>query len=134
MSMPAKNETPKPPLSVVYDADCAFCVKSLSLLLRFDFRRRFKLYDFHDQEAVEKNFPVLRGEDLNHAMAVVTPDAQVYRGFFAFRRMLLEVPLLYPLLVFFYVPLLSDRIGPKIYAWIARNRGRFGCRGGVCRP
>lgn len=71
-------------------------------------------------------FPMLADADTNHAMFAVTPRGEVFRGFFAFRRIMWESPRLYPLLPLFYGPG-ATLIGPRIYAWVARNRRRFGC-------
>ncbi len=67
-------------------------------------------------------------------MFAVAPDGRVTRGFFAFRRIAREVPLMWPLLPLLYFPG-SGLIGPPAYAWVARNRRRFGCESEVCeRP
>jgi len=76
-------------------------------------------------------FPQLAGADFENAMFAVAPDGSVTRGFFAFRRIAREVPLMWPLLVLLYLPG-SGPIGPRVYAWVARNRGRFGCESEVC--
>jgi predicted DCC family thiol-disulfide oxidoreductase YuxK len=76
-------------------------------------------------------FPELAEADFEHAMFAVAPDRRVTRGFFAFRRILRESPLMWPLLPLFYLPG-SSAIGPKVYAWVARNRGKLGCESDVC--
>jgi hypothetical protein len=76
-------------------------------------------------------FPELTSADFENAMFVVAPDRRVTRGYFAFRRMLWESPLVWPLLLLFYFPG-SGLIGPKVYAWVARNRRSFGCESDVC--
>jgi hypothetical protein len=55
----------------------------------------------------------------------------VTRGFFAFRRILWESPLMWPLIPLFYFPG-AGIVGPRVYAWVARNRRRFGCESDVC--
>jgi hypothetical protein len=65
------------------------------------------------------------------AMFAVTGEGRVYRGFFAFRRMLWASPWLAPLLLLFYAPGAS-LLGPRIYAWIARRRRSFGCAAPAC--
>ena len=64
-------------------------------------------------------------------MFAVAPDRSVTRGFFAFRRILWESPLMWLLIPLFYLPG-SGVIGPRVYAWVARNRRRFGCESEVC--
>jgi predicted DCC family thiol-disulfide oxidoreductase YuxK len=113
-------------VSVVYDGRCRFCLRSLTLCMRLARRPVFRLYDANDREAVGARFPMLAGAGFDDAMFVVTDRGEVFRGFFAFRRMMWESPWLYPLLPLFYAPGAS-LVGPRVYSWVARNRGSFGC-------
>ena len=118
-------------ISIVYDGHCGFCRRSLRALQRFDTRGAMKLYDSHDTDTIAATFPMLAGADFDDAMFAVTPDGRVFRGYFAFKRLLRYLPLTWPLLPVFYLPGV-DRIGPGVYAWVARNRNRLGCGSEVC--
>lgn len=118
-------------LHLVYDGDCAFCVRSLRLLRGFDVRHRFELWDANDRGRVLSAFPTLAGADFERAMFAVSGEGKTYRGFFAFRRAIWESPLLVPLIVLFYFPGAS-LIGPRIYDWVARHRHRLGCDSDRC--
>ena len=121
------DEAPrKSGLDVIYDGQCRFCKRSLATLERLARRRVFRLHDANERELIRSKFPMLADADTDNAMFVVTPRSQVFRGFFAYRRMMWESPWLYPLLPLFYAPG-AGFIGPRIYAWVARNRRRFGC-------
>lgn len=74
---------------------------------------------------------MLASADFENAMFAVTPAGDVDRGYFAFKRVLRSLPLAWPLLPLFYVPG-SSLIGPRVYAWVARNRRKFGCETEVC--
>jgi hypothetical protein len=74
---------------------------------------------------------MLAGAATDVSMVVITPSGEVFRGFFAFRRMLWASPWLLALLPLFYCPGASV-VGPPIYAWIARHRRRFGCAAQGC--
>ena len=113
-------------LDVIYDGQCRFCKRSLAALERLARRRVFRLHDANDRELIRSKFPMLADADTDNAMFVVTPRSQVFRGFFAYRRMMWESPWLYPLLPLVYAPG-TALIGPRIYAWVACNRRRFGC-------
>ena len=77
-------------------------------------------------------FLLLRGiGGVGSAMFTVSADRRVARGFFAFRRLAQESPLMWPALPILYFPG-SGWIGPKVYAWVARNRHRLGCESEVC--
>jgi len=121
------DEAPrKSGLDVIYDGQCRFCKRSLAALERLARRRVFRLHDANERELIRSKFPMLADADTDNAMFVVTPRSQVFRGFFAYRRMMWESPWLYPLLPLVYAPG-TALIGPWIYAWVARNRRRFGC-------
>ena len=116
---------------VIFDGDCQFCRRSLRWFSRVDVRRRMRLHDGTQRPAVLREFPELEHADLENAMFVVAPDRRVYRGFFAFRRLLWDSPLTWMLVPLFYLPG-AGVIGPRAYAWVARNRRRFGCETTVC--
>jgi predicted DCC family thiol-disulfide oxidoreductase YuxK len=118
-------------LHLIYDGQCGFCRRSLRLCVALDVRRRLRLHDATDRAAVVARFPMLADADFDDAMFAVAPDGRVYRGFFAFRRVLRESPLMWPLLPIFYLPF-SGTLGPRAYGWVARNRHRLGCESNVC--
>lgn len=131
-------------LHVIYDDHCGFCIRSLKVCRALDLGKRL---EFHGSSRVRPGggaagaatasplrpgaFPELAHADFDNAMFTVAPDRSVARGFFAFRRIAREVPLLWPLLPLFYLPG-SGAVGPRVYAWVARNRRRFGCASEVC--
>ena len=117
-------------LNVIYDGQCGFCIRALNIVQRFDLHNTLRFYDAHRPETFEQ-FPELRGSDVNDAMYVVVEGEPVYRGFFAFRRLIWNSPLTWPLVLLFYFPGASF-FGPRVYAWVARNRSKFGCRSEVC--
>jgi predicted DCC family thiol-disulfide oxidoreductase YuxK len=113
-------------IDVVYDGQCGFCVRALARLRWMARRDVFRLHDANDREAVLGRFPVLAGADIDEAMFAIAPDGGIFRGFFAFRRMLWASPWLFPLLALFYAPG-AALLGPRIYAWVARHRRNLGC-------
>ena len=118
-------------LHVIYDGQCGFCIRSLKVCRALDLRRALRFHDASARQQVYANFPELTGADFENAMFAVAPDRSVTRGFFAFRRILWESPLMWPLIPLFYFPG-AGIIGPRAYAWVARNRSRFGCESDVC--
>lgn len=116
---------------VVYDGGCGFCVRSLRMVRALDLWGRLRFHDATDREGVRRRFPGLAAAELDEAMYAVDGSGAVYRGFFAFRRMAWVSPLLWPLLLPFYCPG-AGRLGPRVYAWVARNRSRLGCRSDRC--
>jgi predicted DCC family thiol-disulfide oxidoreductase YuxK len=124
--MPTGTVQPHEPLDVIYDGQCRLCRRSLDLLQRLAGRTVFRLHDATHRGMIRANFPRLAHADTEDAMFVVTRRGEVFRGFFAFRRIVWESPRLYPLLILFYAPG-AALLGPRIYAWVARNRRNLGC-------
>jgi predicted DCC family thiol-disulfide oxidoreductase YuxK len=118
-------------LDVIYDGQCGFCIRSLKVARALDTRRAFRFHDANARQRVLSSFPELATADFENAMFAVAPDRTVTRGFFAFRRMIWESPLMWPLIPLFYLPG-AGMLGPRVYAWVARNRRRFGCESEVC--
>ena len=114
-------------LNVIYDGQCSFCVRALKVCGALDMRRALCFHDATARQQVHTVFPELLRADFDNAMFAVAPGRRVTRGFFAFRSLLWESPLLWPLLLVFYFPGASW-IGPNTYAWVAKNRRRFDCK------
>jgi predicted DCC family thiol-disulfide oxidoreductase YuxK len=117
-------------LNVIYDGQCGLCIRSLKLISATDFRRVMRFHDSHRVETLE-HFPDLLGRNVAEAMFVVVEGEPVHRGFYAFRRLLWGNPPAWLLLPLFYFPG-AGFVGTRIYAWVARNRTRLGCRTDFC--
>jgi len=113
------------PIDIVFDGHCVFCTRALHMLRRLDVAHVMRQYDSHDTEVIRTRFPMLAGADFENAMFTVV-RGRVYCGYFALKWLLRGIPLAWPLLPLFYVPG-SSAIGPRVYAWVARNRRRVGC-------
>lgn len=118
-------------LHVIYDGDCALCRRVLTILSRFDVRTRWTFYRSQDSKTIDERFPGVTPEELDEAMVAIADDGSRFFGFFAFRRMLWSTPWLWGLLPMFYFPGAAV-VGSRIYAWVARNRHRFGCGTQTC--
>ena len=118
-------------LHLIYDGQCGFCVRSLKVCRALDVRGAFHYHDATARDEVLVRFPELVHADFENAMFALAPDRSVTRGFFAFRRIAWESPLMWPILPLFYVPG-AGWIGSRVYAWVARNRRRLGCESDIC--
>ncbi len=110
---------------LIYDGDCGFCVKVLRMFAAIDVRRRLALHDGRQRTAVVAQFPQLRDADLDDAMFAVH-DQTVWRGFYAFRQLVWQSPVTWPLIPLFYAPG-ATLAGPRMYRWIAGRRRVLGC-------
>jgi predicted DCC family thiol-disulfide oxidoreductase YuxK len=119
---------------VLYDGQCALCLKSVAALRPLDWLHRLHLQNARDLESLPPRDPPLVPEQLLEQMHLLPPGGRkVYRGFEAFRWIAWRLPLLWPLAPFLYLPGMKS-LGQRVYLWIARNRFRLvPCHGGVCR-
>jgi len=114
-------------VDVIYDTNCALCRRVLRLVQTADVTRALRFHASSDVDGVARLAPELSQADLDEAMYALDGDGRRYRGFFAFRRIVIATPLLWPLLVLLYFPG-SGWLGSRVYAWVAANRHRLGCR------
>ncbi len=97
-----------PKVNVLYDGNCGFCQQSVRQLQVMDLLGRLNCQP--SLEAMKE-------------VKLVVGD-KIYGGFFAFRRLTLMLPMLYPLAIVFYLPGMG-LLGPAVYQLIAKNRYLF---------
>lgn len=107
-------------LTALFDGQCVICQSSRRMIESLDWFGRVEFLDLHNTRSIEARYPQLDYEAMMGEIHVVT-DEKIYAGFAAMRRMLKEVPLGFPLWLVLFLPSM-DWLGPKIYAYIARNR------------
>jgi uncharacterized protein (TIGR03000 family) len=122
------------PLTVVYDGACSLCVRSVSLLKALDTAGNLRLADFNNVDP-QSIHPLLTREGCMVALQVVRhsdPQPALFSGYWGFRVIARQTPLLWPLLPAFYLPG-AGTVGPFLYRLIAENRvRRAGCYSGAC--
>jgi predicted DCC family thiol-disulfide oxidoreductase YuxK len=112
---------------VMYDVACPLCIRSATFLRYWDWLERLEFRPLQDVDASTG----LDSDELRREMHVVFPDGSVERGFFAFRRLLRELPPLWWLRPVFHLPG-AGSLGPRLYARVARRRRRLECDGDGC--
>lgn len=119
---------------VLYDGQCAFCRKSVSLLTHLDWLGRLSYQDARQLADLPQVTPPLEPERLLEQMHLLTPDrSKQYAGFRAFRWMAGRLPVFWPLWPFLFLPG-AALLGQAIYLWIAKNRyNLFPCQHGQCQ-
>jgi len=120
--------------AVIFDEHCPLCRKQVGMLRKLDW---FKRLEFEPLGTVnlEALAPQVQREDLRAAMHVVTTAGAVHKGARAVRNIAASLPLLWPLWLLLWIPLV---IYPAEWGYrrIARNRlvlsKVLGCEGGAC--
>ncbi len=121
------------PATVLFDGDCAFCQKSISILKKLDWFHRLSYQSFRETSSIPHHSVQLDEEKLVEQMHVLTPEGdRAFAGFKAFRWMAGRLPALWLTVPFLYIPGVPY-IGQKLYLWVARNRFKLvPCHNGQC--
>ncbi len=119
---------------VLYDSDCAFCRKGVSIVSKLDWLNRLHYQSARDAESFPPSGVPLVQEKMLEEMHLLRPDRQkTYVGFRAFRWMSWRLPLTLPIAPLLYIPGVPW-LGDRIYKWVARNRFKLiPCRDGACQ-
>jgi predicted DCC family thiol-disulfide oxidoreductase YuxK len=119
-------------LEVLYDGRCPLCIRSATALQYFDVLDRLGFTDLESVRPGEAELrPGITREQARREMHLVAPDGSTWRGFFAARRALWQLPLLWPALPLLYLPGAS-RLGPVAYRAVASRRARIECDADTC--
>lgn len=113
------------PVTLVYDGECKFCIRSLRILKALDWRDRLVLVPVQDTERVKSLGSILADADFATAMYAVR-GGKKYRGFDAFRAALPSLPAGLLVVWIWYLPGVRW-LGVRLYDWVARHRRSFGC-------
>ncbi len=111
-------------LTVIYDGQCAVCTQSRRFYSALDWFGRIEFLDLHQPETLSQRFPQVSYEAAMGQMHLIAPDGSILAGFPAVRHMMKVLPLTFPLWLLLNLPGM-DRLGDRVYRFIARNRYRF---------
>lgn len=108
-------------VTALFDGHCVICQSTRRVIKALDWMNRVEFLDLHAKTAVNARYPEMDHEAMMGEIHVITPEGRVFAGFDGTRRMLREVPLGFPVWALLQLPGMNW-LGPKIYAFIARNR------------
>ncbi|MFT5387994.1 MAG: putative DCC family thiol-disulfide oxidoreductase YuxK [Candidatus Omnitrophota bacterium] len=109
---------------VLFDGKCYFCCACVRWLKIMDMFQVIKFVDFNQVSDLKQYHSMLTKEKVLAQMQLIDVKGGIYSGFYAFRRLSLWLPMLWPLLLVFYIPA-AGFIGSVIYGIIARNRHKL---------
>jgi predicted DCC family thiol-disulfide oxidoreductase YuxK len=116
---------PAGPSLLYYDGQCSLCVTLAHWLGRLDLLRTLELRSTLDTPARQAGLDQIH---LDRAAWLVTPAGVTYQGFYAFRRLALRLPPLWPIVPLLWLPGVSFW-GARLYRWVADHRATIsGCR------
>lgn len=129
--------------TVIFDGNCGFCTLSRNWVVRLDWLRRL---EWVPSQRVPAGAYGIAPAEFGKYVFFIRGERR-WRGFAAWRQILLRLPLPYLLSaaaalvspwlllvpVFLVSPLFTP-FGNAAYAWVARNRGRLPGPGSCARP
>jgi predicted DCC family thiol-disulfide oxidoreductase YuxK len=118
---------------IFFDGRCILCIRSMVFLSYFDLFKRLEFRDLnvHGTEWAATQ-PQVQLEDMYRQMYVSGANGQIYKGFFAFRRLIRYLPVFWLVGPLFYMPF-SSYLGPYVYRFIASRRVGLGpCGSDAC--
>ena len=118
------SESPLQRTLVYYDGHCRLCIRIMRWLKWLDRTGSLEFRDNVDDTATQVG---LTSADLARSAYLVAPGGRVFEGFYAFRRLVLRLPLLWPLAPLAWMPGAAF-LGTRLYRWVADRRATtFGC-------
>jgi acetyl esterase len=111
--------------TLVYDGECAFCLRCVAVLRRWDRRGRLAFLPLQDERTVAL-LPAVPRSALEAAMHLVAPDGGTSAGAATLPHILRLVPGGRPLAVLIALPGVRWA-ADRLYRLVARNRRRLGC-------
>jgi predicted DCC family thiol-disulfide oxidoreductase YuxK len=130
-------------VTALFDGRCVICQTTRRIINAIDWFKRVEFLDLHHTAEVAARYPQFDHAAMMGEIYVVAHD-ELYTGFDGVRRMLRETPLGFIAWLIFSLPGMGW-LGPRVYAWIAKNRyavNRFfgvelsaddDCVDGVCK-
>lgn len=114
-----------PTVDVIYDGACPLCIRSMAMVAYLDWFRSVRYLDLMDWDVVSKSHPRFdKKAGLEEMHVIDLRTGKLYKGFFGFRRLARQTPLLWLLLPFFYIPGISI-VGERVYSVVAGSRLRL---------
>jgi len=117
---------------VIYDGNCAFCIKQIDRIKRRDHRNAME-YIPRQTPGLETRFPVLTHADFNSGVRFIAPGGDIFVGSDAFYHILQLLPIWKYGTWLYHVPGVRY-LARWVYAWIAANRYRLSnqCESDIC--
>ncbi|MDP4169588.1 MAG: DUF393 domain-containing protein [Bacillota bacterium] len=117
----------------LYDEKCILCQETKKWCKRLDWFRRIQWLSLQEYEK-EKHDYTFSSRELRKELHLILHTGEIYKGFFAVRKMMIQFPATFIFGVACYIPLMK-KPGSAMYKWIAKNRYRWmrkKCSDGSC--
>lgn len=105
---------------VFFDAECPLCSSVKTVIEKLDWFRRIKWIPVQEIEQSDR-FSFLKNRDIYDRIQMISPSGRLYAGFYTVRKLLVLLPLTYPVSLILHLPFI-DKIFVPLYMWISQNR------------
>lgn len=116
----------------LYDGNCTLCKQTKRFFQGLDQHAKVEWVSLQEYET--ENIHTFDAAELRKELHIILANGTVLKGYFAVRKLFVQLPLTMFLGWFMYIPFLSI-IGQPIYRWVARNRHKWlrkKCDNGGC--
>lgn len=101
-----------------YDGQCQICRTSMFIISKIDFFHRIAWISYNEVNSIPDGVTL---EDLRKSVHIFNYKGEFLNGFHAFKKLTILIPLLWPLIVFLWIPGMNI-IGSRVYKFISDNR------------
>ena len=108
--------------TVLYDADCNFCKRIKIIFNKIDFLNYFNWISIEDYKLKKNKLSNFDFRKLDSSFAVINKSNYIFFEFEGCRYLVTRIPILWPIVIFFYIPYISNFLGTLIYRKISSNR------------
>ncbi len=116
------------PIILLFDGQCRLCTKATFTIDCLNTFGHIKIVDLHDADMRKKYAHGFTEKTLSQTVHAVMPNGTAHTGFYAFRAMAWNLPALWLLLPFLYIPGVPQ-IGELAYSYISSHRSHCGIDG-----
>ncbi len=111
----------KKTIEVIYDSQNLNHLRLMTSFCYLDCFNRLTFSDVKNRwQQLSENYSDISLEEFQQELNIVLPDDSIRRGFSAFRKICLSLPLLYPLAIGFDLPYISQ-LSRNVYAFLIRG-------------
>jgi len=107
---------------VLYDANCNLCKNIKIIFSKIDFLNCFNWISIEEYKLKKYKLLDFDFSRLDSSFAVINKSNNIFFEFEGCKYLITRIPLLWPLIIFFYIPYISNFFGTLIYKKISKNR------------
>ena len=89
---------------VIYDSKCILCITIKNTIKKIDFFNFFNWLSIEDYKMQQDNLIKINFDKLDSSFAIISKNNKVFFEFEACKYLIRRIPVLWPLIIFFYIP------------------------------